>query len=197
MRFGVQIPKAAGANIVNIHHGNELNPYINYPFLATDKLKSYVRQAHEKNVKIDGLYLDGIGYDWEMMKRVRKVMDKARPVPDRLPLRQRVRLSGLAHQPRSQVGYWSKNCPVKTNHRDVLATVYSRPGKALISIASWAKEPVRVKREVDWKALGIDQRKADLTAPTVPGLQEGRDFQRSGEIPVEQGKGWLLLLSER
>lgn len=174
-----------GANIINIHHANELNPYINYPFLATDKLKPYVEQAHRqgikvklyytirelsnhaaelwalrglgdeilrrgpgfrladqfvsqsadkgdhttgnawlcehlvtdyvpawhhpfgpgdwdaaiattglsrwhnyylegmawliKNVGVDGLYLDGIGYDREIMKRLRKVMDRARP----------------------------------------------------------------------------------------------------------------------
>ena len=29
----------SGANIINIHHGNDLNPNINYPFLAVDKLK--------------------------------------------------------------------------------------------------------------------------------------------------------------
>jgi len=32
-----------------------------------------------KNIGIDGLYLDGIGYDREIMKRVRRVMDKAKP----------------------------------------------------------------------------------------------------------------------
>jgi len=157
----------SGANIINIHHGNELNPNINYPFLAADKLAAYVKDAHDKgvkvkiyytvrelsnyaaelwalrslgfevftdgpggghswlqehlvsnyapawhhtlgngqvdaaiattglsrwhnyyleglawllkNVQIDGLYLDGIGYDREIMKRVRKIMDRTRP----------------------------------------------------------------------------------------------------------------------
>lgn len=365
----IETATAAGANIINIHHANELNPYINYPFLAADKLKSYVQQAHEKdvkvkiyytvrelsnhcaelwalrslgnevfldgpgggypwlqehlgdhytpawlqpldevntcaaiattglsrwhnyyleglswlikNVEIDGLYLDGIGFDREIMKRVRRVMDKARPgclmdfhsgnefayqdwrispackymehFPyvnslwfgemydyNESPDYWLVEVSGipfglfgemLQHpvnpwrgmvygmaarfygaedvssiwklwdsfgiRDSKMIGYWSKSCPVKTNNKDVLATVYSKPGKALISIASWAKEPVQVKLEVDWKALGIDQRKADLRAPVVPGLQEARDFQWSGEIPVEPGKGRLLLLSER
>jgi len=159
--------KQNGATIINIHQGNDLNPNINYPFLATDKLSAYVKQAHAlgmkvkiyytvrelstrlpelwalrslgyevftdgpgggdswlqehlvshykpawhtplsdgsvdaaittvglsrwhnyyleglgwliKNVGIDGLYLDGIGYDREIMKRVRKVMDRTRP----------------------------------------------------------------------------------------------------------------------
>ena len=32
-----------------------------------------------RNVGIDGLYLDGIGYDREIMKRVRKVLQRAKP----------------------------------------------------------------------------------------------------------------------
>jgi hypothetical protein len=162
-----QQAKANGATIINIHQGNALNPYINYPFLFADKLAAYTKQAHAlgmkvkiyytvrelssrlpeiwalrslgyevftdgpgggdswlqehlvdhfrpawhtplpngevdaaittvglsrwhnyyleglgwliKNAGIDGLYLDGIGYDREIMKRVRKVMDRTRP----------------------------------------------------------------------------------------------------------------------
>jgi len=40
-----------GARIVNIHHGNQLNPYINYPFLTTDKLVAYAQSAHEHGLK--------------------------------------------------------------------------------------------------------------------------------------------------
>jgi hypothetical protein len=95
------------------------------------------------------------------------------------------------------IGYWSPNCPVKTGNKDVLATVYSKKGKALVSIASWAKEPVRVKLGIDWKELGLDPRKTDLTAPAIPGFQEANGFQWSGDIPVEPGKGWLLVLGEK
>jgi hypothetical protein len=175
---------ASGAKIINLHQGDGLNPYINYPFLTTDKLASYAAEAHARqmkvkiyytvrelsnyaaefwalrslgdeiytsgpgfrladqfaeksiastrptgsawlcehaitgyvpawhqhlgnghydaaiatrglsrwhnyyleglnwlirNVGIDGLYLDGIGYDREIMKRVRKVMQRAKP----------------------------------------------------------------------------------------------------------------------
>lgn len=157
----------SGANVVNIHHANELNPYINYPFYAVDKLKEYIQNAHEKalkvkiyytlreltnhiaelpavqcmgdevfvdgpgggdswlqehmdsgyapawhhyfadgdadaalvmaglsrwhnyyleglswlckNVKIDGLYLDDMGYDRVIMKRMRRILDNERP----------------------------------------------------------------------------------------------------------------------
>ena len=156
-----------GARIINIHHGNDLNPFINYPFLTEDKLGPYIDKAHQlglkvklyytirelsnhvaelwalrsldgeifprgpgggyawlhehlakdyspawhhpfpdgtwcasisqtglsrwhnyyieglgylaRNLKIDGLYLDEIGYDREIMKRVRRVLDRERP----------------------------------------------------------------------------------------------------------------------
>ncbi len=155
-------------NILNIHQGNELNPYINYPFGNARFLTSYVYHAHQrglkiklyytvrelsnhaaeiwplrslgdevyvdgpgggcswlcehlvdhyapawhepnlpngeidgaiattglsrwhnyylegmqwllKNAEIDGLYLDGIGYDRVIMQRLRKVMERTRP----------------------------------------------------------------------------------------------------------------------
>jgi hypothetical protein len=175
---------ATGATVINLHQGDGLNPYINYPFLTTDRLAAYAAEAHARqmkvklyytirelsnytaefwalrslggeiyttgpgfrladqfaeqptaargptgsswlcehamtgyvpawhqplgnghydaaiattglsrwhnyyleglnwlvrNVGIDGLYLDGIGYDREIMKRVRKVLQRARP----------------------------------------------------------------------------------------------------------------------
>lgn len=159
--------KEAGANIINIHHANPINPYINYPFLNPDAVSAYTKSAHDLGLKvkiyytirelsnhcaeiwalrslgqeiyadgpgggyawlhehlgdhyspawhqpfpdgtwcasisqtglsrwhnyyleglsflcrhqgIDGLYLDEIGYDREIMKRVRRVLDRARP----------------------------------------------------------------------------------------------------------------------
>jgi hypothetical protein len=154
----------SGANTVNIHHANDANPYINYPFLHVDEMRNYVTEAHDKNLKvkiyytirelsnhaaelfalkslgieifptgkgggdawlqehfgsnyipgwfvskwkdaaiinqgrsrwdnyyveglawlvknvgIDGLYIDDLGYDRTTMKRVRKVLDRGRP----------------------------------------------------------------------------------------------------------------------
>jgi hypothetical protein len=167
----VKIPQAleVGANRINLHQGNNLNPYINYPFRTADLIKEFVKEAHDhsirvgvyytirelstqvyemwalrsfgdeifvdndgpiggsswerdhlvdhylnawtavledggidtslattslsrwhnyyleglryllQNVGIDGLYLDGIGYGRDVMKRVRKTMDEAKP----------------------------------------------------------------------------------------------------------------------
>ena len=47
---------ASGANTVNIHHANALNPYINYPFLRPGLMKAYVDEAHAKGLKVKIYY---------------------------------------------------------------------------------------------------------------------------------------------
>ncbi len=360
-----------GANIINIHHGNELNPHINYPFMPgpTKRLADYVRQAHAKDVKvkiyytvrelsnyvaemwalrslghevftggsggghswlcehlvsdygrawhhplssgevdaaiaqvglsrwhnyyleglgwliervgIDGIYLDGIGYDREIMKRVRRVMDRARPgclidfhsgnnfhpnyglnncanqymehfpYIDSLwfgegfdynesPDYWLVEISGLPFglfgemlqgggnpwrgmvygmtgryyqgadpgriwkvwdefgiADAEMIGYWADACPVRTNRQDVLATVYRKEGKVLISLGSWAKMPVRCRLEIDWKAVGLSADKASLFAPGIQAFQPTALFKPTDTIPVNPGRGWLLILDEQ
>ena len=92
------------------------------------------------------------------------------------------------------IGYWSGNCPVKTSNEKVLATVYKKKGKALISIASWADEDTEVTLEIDWKKLGINPAKARITAPQVKNFQPAKAFKINGKIPVEKGKGWMLIV---
>lgn len=41
-----------GASVVNIHHANEINPYINYPFIRTREMKAYIDEAHRKGLKV-------------------------------------------------------------------------------------------------------------------------------------------------
>lgn len=43
---------AAGATVVNIHHANALNPWINYPFIAHDTMKAYVDAAHARGLSV-------------------------------------------------------------------------------------------------------------------------------------------------
>lgn len=92
------------------------------------------------------------------------------------------------------IGYWVSHNPVKTNNSDVLATIYVKNKKVMISIASWAPEDTKIKLNIDWKALGIDPSKATLTAPEIKNFQPGSTFGVNDEIPVQKAKGWLLIL---
>jgi len=356
---------ASGANTINIHHANDINPYINYPFLRPKEMKAYIDEAHArgfkvkiydtirelsnrapelfalrslgteifspgpgrgyswlqehlegnyiaawfvpqlkdaavinsgmsrwhnyyieglawvaKNAGIDGLYLDDVAFDRTTMKRVRKVLDRNRPGAlidlhsanqynprdgfassanlylEHFPYLDRlwfgeyfdyagspsdywlVEISGIpfglmgemlqdggnpwrgmiygmtnrlpwsGRNPADiwkvwdafgigesrMIGYWVPGNPVRTDRRDVLATAYVRKDGALVSLASWAEAPVMVRLVVDWKALGLDPKTVRLTAPPIPGVQFETSFAPSDPIPLEPGKGWLLVL---
>jgi hypothetical protein len=354
-----------GANTLNIHHANDINPYINYPFLRVPQMKAYIDEAHRrgdkvkiyytvrelsnrtaelfplrslgeevliggpgggpswlqehvggnyiagwyvpalkdaaivtsgvsrwhnyyveglnwlvKHVGIDGLYIDDVAFDRTTMKRVRKVLERGRPGAlidlhsanqfnirdgfansanlylehfpylDRLwfgeyfdynsqPDFWMVEMAGIPFgvmgemlqdggnpwrgmiygmtnrlpwttdsDPRplwkfwdsvgmpdtEMIGYWVPNAPVKTDRGDVLATTYTRRGATIVSIASWAKDPVQVALAVDWKRLGLDPAAVTITAPAIEKFQDARSFKVGEPIPVEPGRGWLLVL---
>ena len=360
----------AGIRIVNIHHANEFNPYINYPFLATEKLNPVVKRLHEKGVKvklyytvreltdhlpelwalrslgtevfadgpgggypwlrehlidgyrpqwyhqfengdvdaailtaagetrwynfyveglawlvknmdIDGLYLDDVAYDRRMLKRMRKVMDGIKPgcvldlhsntgfskgpaiqymeyfpyidkiwfgesfqYDDMPPANWLVEVSGIPFglmgdmlhaggnpwrgmiygmtvrypwytegvtcDPRQiwkvwddfgidnswMVGYWEKNPVVTITDPDVLATAYIKGGRMLVAIASWAKGPVEVGVNIDWKRVGMDPGKVRIFSPEIEKFQEERTFKIGEKMAVEPKKGWLLWIEE-
>jgi hypothetical protein len=358
--------KETGATIINIHHGNAINPYINYPFIAWKAMKSYIESAHAvglkvkiyntirelsdhcyetfamrslnheiyssgkgggfswlqehlgndyipgwfvpelkdaaiinsgmnrwhnyyvegmnwltQNVGIDGIYLDDVAFDRVTMKRIKRVLTKdghpgiidlhsanqydkadgwnnsANLYMEHFPYLNRLwfgeyfdyennspdffltEVSGIPFglmgemlqgggnpwrgmiygmtnrmpwsdnaDPRpiwklwdnfgmkgsEMIGYWSDNCPVKTSNTKILATVYKKKGKALISIASWADNGTEVTLKIDWKKLGINPAKATITAPGVKNFQPARIFKVGEKIPVEKAKGWMLIV---
>jgi len=95
------------------------------------------------------------------------------------------------------IGYWVPSCPGKADHEGILATVYRKKDRSLISIASWAKESIACRLRIDWAALGMNPRNASLSAPEIPDFQKETRFAPSPEIPMEPGRGWLLLLEEK
>jgi hypothetical protein len=91
-------------------------------------------------------------------------------------------------------GWWDPGTPVKTGRDDVLATTYLRNGKALVAIASWAPDTAQVKLRIDWRALGINPRRASIWAPAIDRFQDAATFDPNGTIAVPPGKGWVLMV---
>ena len=92
------------------------------------------------------------------------------------------------------IGYWSSNCPVKTDDDKVLATVYKKNGAALIALASWSDNDTGVHLKIDWNKLGIDRSKATINAKEIKGFQPAQTFRINEPIPVLKNKGWLLII---
>ena len=97
-------------------------------------------------------------------------------------------------QDSEMIGYWSPNCPVKTSHKDILATVYRKKDKTLVSVASWANETVDVTLQIDWKALGIEPSKARLYVPAIPDFQDEAVYNTTDSITIQAGKGYLIII---
>ena len=91
------------------------------------------------------------------------------------------------------IGWWDEACPVKTDDPNVLATVYKKKGRTLIALASWSPEETNVRLSMDWEALGLDPKQAMLHAPAVDGYQTESTFTPETAIPVQPGRGWLLV----
>jgi len=94
------------------------------------------------------------------------------------------------------LGYWSSHCPVKSNNSNVPVTVYKKKGFALLALANWADTTARVRLQVDWKALGIDENSASITAPGIKDFQQQQNFAKDEIITVEKNKGWLLVIRD-
>jgi hypothetical protein len=92
------------------------------------------------------------------------------------------------------IGYWVTSNPVKTDDPDVLATVFLKKGRAMVALASWAAEPRRVRLSWDWKGLGLNSRRALIVAPEVEAFQSAAHFTPDQELPVEPGKGMVLIV---
>jgi hypothetical protein len=100
-------------------------------------------------------------------------------------------------QDTEMIGYWVPAPPVETSHEDVLTTTYLGRDRAIVSLASWAEGSVGVGLNIDWARLGMDPGNATLTAPAIENFQEARTFTFEEEIPVEAGRGWLLVIEPR
>ena len=92
------------------------------------------------------------------------------------------------------IGYWDDKPVVIPSRKDVKATAYSKNGKTLISVASWASSTVQVNLDIDWESLGLDPSKVKIKAPEIENFQPSREFAIDQSIPLEPTKGWLLVV---
>jgi len=352
---------AARPTVINVHHATAVNPTINYPFIAVDRMRDFVRTWHGHgmkvkiyytvrelsnyavelwalrslgheiyagggggghtwlrehlqndyapwwftlledgtadasigvsgasrwynyyveglawllhNVEIDGLYLDDVAYDRVTLKRMRKVLDRTRPgclldlhsntafsfgpanqyaelfpyvdslwfgegfrFNDMSPDQWLVEASGIPFGLMGEVlaqygyspwqgmvygmscrgvnplwglwdafgiadaqmsGYWEPGCPIRTDHPQVLATVYRKPTQILVALASWAAGPATVHLVPDWARLGWNPDQIRLSLPSVEGLQAPGTMDLTEGLAIEPRGGALLWLQKK
>ena len=70
-------------------------------------------------------------------------------------------------------GYWEPDCPVRTNHADVLTTVYTKKNKALVAVASSAEPGANPYHDRLAEAWG-GPRQSQLATPAIDGMQDAK-----------------------
>lgn len=95
------------------------------------------------------------------------------------------------------IGWWNPDCPVKTGHPQVKATLYRQAHQCLLALASWSPRQEQVALDIDYEALGLSPERARLQIPEIPGFQQAMPYQKGEKLPVPAGQGFILLLSEQ
>jgi len=93
-------------------------------------------------------------------------------------------------------GYWSDDSPVTTGYRNALASVYQLEEKTMIAVASWYNETRNVWLKVDWEKLGLDRSNSIFRLPYIPGFQDSAAYKPWEAIPVDPGKGFIIIIEE-
>lgn len=100
----------------------------------------------------------------------------------------------IAHA--EMLGYWQDACPVKTDHEAVKATAYVHHGERVaIAVASWAKQKVDVRIDLDWAAVGLSSDEVTIAVPAINFFQKKLDPVSLNAVPLEPDKGWIIVVS--
>ena len=91
-------------------------------------------------------------------------------------------------------GYWDEQCPVKTNNKNLPATVFVNGDKALVVIANWTDLPQTAKIQIDEKALGFKPTK--FTLPEVRNLQWGGKLSNLNNCEILGRSGMIVWLEK-
>ncbi|MCE7069095.1 DUF6067 family protein [Dyadobacter sp. CY327] len=94
------------------------------------------------------------------------------------------------------LGYWDKDCPVKTNNKHVISSIFKGKNESVIAIANWDKEAQSTSVLIDWNALGYDASKCMISMPFVKDFQDEQPLQSLSSVNVPGGKGFMIVVTE-
>lgn len=96
-------------------------------------------------------------------------------------------------QDSSMKGWWDKECPVRTDNDDILATAYIIPGqKTLICVASWLDSTQGISLDVDYTSLGLDPDNVKYVVPNITCLQNPTQLSTLNNIRIDGRRGIVI-----
>jgi hypothetical protein len=95
------------------------------------------------------------------------------------------------------IGYWEKDCPVKSGTPVVVASVYKGSDELIIPLANWTAKDAPVKLSVNWKKLGFKKDQVEITIPEIQEIQAGQAQVSLDKLVVPGGKGLVILVRKK
>jgi len=74
------------------------------------------------------------------------------------------------------VGWFDPTFPVTGDNPQIKVSIYRKPDKVMIALASWSPKTENVRLALDWEALGLDPVKTTLWAPASGNIQREEVF---------------------
>ncbi|MBX3257814.1 MAG: hypothetical protein KF862_27035 [Chitinophagaceae bacterium] len=94
------------------------------------------------------------------------------------------------------IGYWEKNCPVTTNNKMIMGSVFKGKKESVIAVANWSKEDQPATLVIDWDVLGLNAANCSISIPFVKNFQEEQPLQSLSSLDIPGGKGYLIVITE-
>ena len=92
-------------------------------------------------------------------------------------------------------GWWDEECPVHPSHPECRATAYVKEDRMLISVASWADEPVDVSLDIRLPE-GWDARRVRYSLPFIRNFQEEQNFAPDSRLRIDPARGKILIVEK-
>ena len=91
-------------------------------------------------------------------------------------------------------GYWEKDNLVQCSDSLVKTTAYTGNGEAVIAIGNWSNKDREVSLKIDWKKLGLNPSKVQITMPKIDDFQWARSTVSIDKLIVPGGRGYVVVI---
>lgn len=91
-------------------------------------------------------------------------------------------------------GYWDKRCPIKTDNKDIPATVFVNGNKAMVILANWTESTQSVRVSIDENLLGF--KPTSFIMPEIKNAQQGKLLPSLDSCEITGQGGMVVLLSK-
>ncbi|MEN6455243.1 MAG: glycoside hydrolase domain-containing protein, partial [Prolixibacteraceae bacterium] len=98
---------------------------------------------------------------------------------------------------REMIGYWEKDCPVKTNNPELVVSVFKGSDDLVLAVGNWSGKNQTGSLLINWKNLGIKEGNAVFITPAVKDFQEEAEMNPASPIEIEGGKGIIVILKRK